>query len=77
MSRAIVAAVLALICSGCAPPMRYAWDNEAGRDCYYQCKRATYQCNAGCFKDAWCEVDCLSDQVSCLNTCPHVRKVPR
>jgi hypothetical protein len=71
----IVAALLLLIShTGCARRM-YQWSSDLGRQCFYECQRGRYQCNAGCFNNIWCKGACSNDETSCMNTCPDLMPV--
>ena len=62
-----------LFLAGC--PRRYEWNSLQGRECFMQCQRGRYQCNAGCFGNGWCTGSCNTDEQNCMDTCPDLRRV--
>ncbi len=75
---AIVALVLSatavMSMAGCSQ-QQFKWSSERGRECFYDCQRGRYQCNASCYYDPFCRSSCSDDEATCMSSCPDVSRV--
>jgi hypothetical protein len=82
MIRRILAA-LALtavtLTSGCfLQPPTFQWQNEYGRQCFYQCKRDFFACRTSCYgynTNGVCHTGCAEMEYQCDRGCPGLHEV--
>jgi hypothetical protein len=78
----VLGVVLGWTAAGCgvlAPP-RFAWTTDAGRQCFFQCKRDFYACRSSCYgwnTNGWCLGSCGDMEATCDRSCPGLREVRR
>jgi hypothetical protein len=67
----ILFALATLALTGCATQRYFVWQNEAGRQCFYQCKRDFFLCRASC-PNVFCMIGCENMEITCDQNCPGV-----